>query len=106
MYDNLVASVRAHLSLMYRYVKLRKRLLGIQELHYYDVYAPLTGESTARYTYDQAKQMVLDAVAPLGEEYCAEVRRGFASAGWMFIPTRARAGAPTPPAPMIPNLIS
>lgn len=92
VYDNLVASVRAHLPLMYRYVKLRKRLLGIQELHYYDVYAPLTGESTARYTYDQAKQMVLDAVAPLGEEYCAEVRRGFAQRWVDVYPNKGKSG--------------
>lgn len=92
VYDNLVASVRAHLPLMYRYVKLRKRLLGIQELHYYDVYAPLTGESTARYTYDQAKQMVLDAVAPLGEEYCAEVRRGFAKRWVDVYPNKGKSG--------------
>ena len=92
VYDNLVASVRAHLPLMYRYVKLRKRLLEIQELHYYDVYAPLTGESTARYTYDQAKQMVLDAVAPLGEEYCAEVRRGFAQRWVDVYPNKGKSG--------------
>lgn len=92
VYDNLVASVRAHLPLMYRYVKLRKRLLGIQELHYYDVYAPLTGESTARYTYDQTKQMVLDAVAPLGEEYCAEVRRGFAQRWVDVYPNKGKSG--------------
>ena len=92
VYDNLVASVRAHLPLMYRYVKLRKRLLGIQELHYYDVYAPLTGESTARYTYDQAKQMVLDAVAPLGEEYVAEVRRGFAERWVDVYPNKGKSG--------------
>ena len=92
VYDNLVAAVRDHLPLMYRYVALRKRLLGIQDLHYYDVYAPLTGESTARYTYEQAKQMVLDAVAPLGEEYCAEVRRGF-DARWVDVyPNKGKSG--------------
>lgn len=92
VYDNLVAAVRAHLPLMYRYVSLRKRLLGIKELHYYDVYAPLTGESNARYTYEQAKQMVLDAVAPLGEEYCAEVRRGF-DARWVDVyPNKGKSG--------------
>ncbi len=92
VYDNLVAAVRDHLPLMYRYVALRKRLLGIQDLHYYDVYAPLTGESTARYTYEQAKRMVLDAVAPLGEEYCAEVRRGF-DARWVDVyPNKGKSG--------------
>ena len=92
VYDNLVASVRAHLPLMYRYVKLRKRLLGIQDLHYYDVYAPLTGESTARYTYDQAKEMVLEAVAPLGEDYVSEVRRGFAQRWVDVYPNKGKSG--------------
>lgn len=92
VYDNLVAAVRAHLPLMYRYVTLRKRLLGIQDLHYYDVYAPLTGKSTANYTYEQAKQMVLDAVAPLGEEYCAEVRRGFAERWVDVYPNKGKSG--------------
>ena len=92
VYDNLVAAVRAHLPLMYRYVTLRKRLLGIQDLHYYDVYAPLTGKSTANYTYEQAKQMVLDAVAPLGEEYCAEVRHGFAERWVDVYPNKGKSG--------------
>lgn len=92
VYDNLVAAVRAHLPLMYRYVSLRKRLLDIQDLHYYDVYAPLTGKSTANYTYEQAKQMVLDAVAPLGEEYCAEVRRGFAERWVDVYPNKGKSG--------------
>ena len=92
VYDNLVASVRAHLPLMYRYVKLRKRLLGIRDLHYYDVYAPLTGESTARYTYDQAKEMVLEAVAPLGEDYVSEVRRGFAQRWVDVYPNKGKSG--------------
>lgn len=92
VYDNLVAAVREHLPLMYRYVALRKRLLGVQDLHYYDVYAPLTCESNAHYTYEQAKQMVLDAVAPLGEEYCAEVRRGF-DARWVDVyPNKGKSG--------------
>lgn len=92
VYDNLVASVRAHLPLMYRYVALRKRLLGIEDLHYYDVYAPLTGESNARYTYEQAKEMVLEAVAPLGEDYVAEVRRGFAQRWVDVYPNKGKSG--------------
>lgn len=92
VYDNLVAAVREHLPLMYRYVALRKRLLGVQDLHYYDVYAPLTGESNAHYPYEQAKQMVLDAVAPLGEEYCAEVRRGFDTRWVDVYPNKGKSG--------------
>ncbi len=92
VYDNLVAAVRAHLPAMYRYVALRKRLLGVDELHYYDVYAPLTGRSTARYTYDQAQQMVLKAVAPLGEDYVREVRRGLAQRWVDVYPNKGKSG--------------
>ncbi|MDY5325523.1 MAG: oligoendopeptidase F [Gemmiger sp.] len=92
VYDNLVSAVRGHLPDMYRYVSLRKRILGLQELHYYDVYAPLTQGISARYTYDQAKQMVLDAVAPLGEEYCSIVRKGF-SERWIDVyPNKGKTG--------------
>ena len=92
VYDNLVSTVRAHLPVMYRYVALRKRLLGLDELHYYDVYAPLTGQSTARYTYEQAQQMVLAAVAPLGADYCAEVRRGLAQRWVDVYPNKGKSG--------------
>ncbi len=77
VYDKLIDTVRAHMPDMYRYVALRKKLLGVDELHFYDVYAPLVKDDTTKYTYDQAKEMVLQAVAPLGEEYCSIIRQGF-----------------------------
>ena len=92
VYDNLVATVRKHLPDMYRYVALRKRILGVDELHYYDVYAPLTKGVSAHYTYDQAKQMVLDAVAPLGEEYGTIVRKGFAERWIEVFPNKGKSG--------------
>lgn len=92
VYDSLVSAVRAHLPAMYRYVALRKRLLGVKELHYYDVYAPLTQGTPKRYTYDQAKQMVLDAVAPLGENYGTIVRRGFAERWVDVFPNKGKSG--------------
>ena len=79
VYDNLVETVRKHLPLMYRYVKLRKRLLGLDEIHYYDVYAPLVKGSEKRYTYEEAKRMVLDAVSVLGEDYRNKVEEGLSS---------------------------
>lgn len=79
VYDNLVDTVRQHLPAMYRYVALRKKLLKLPELHYYDVYAPLTGELKIKYTYAQAQQMVLSAVAPLGKEYGEIVQKAFSS---------------------------
>ncbi len=79
VYGNLIEAVHRHMSAMHRYVSLRKRLLGLKELHYYDVYAPLVGESAETYTYDQAREMVLDAIAPLGEAYGNVVREAFAN---------------------------
>lgn len=70
----------------------RKRILGVDELHYYDVYAPLTKGVSAHYTYDQAKQMVLDAVAPLGEEYGTIVRKGFAERWIDVFPNKGKSG--------------
>lgn len=77
VYDNLIATVREFMPAMHRYVRLRKRLLGVEELHYYDVYVPLVQTKEKHYSYEDAKQMVLDAVAPLGKEYCDTVRNGF-----------------------------
>ena len=77
VYDNLINTIHKRMDLMYRYVKLRKRILKVDELHYYDLYTPLTKDITDKYSYDQAKQMVLEAVAPLGEEYVARVKKAF-----------------------------
>ncbi|MBR2990682.1 MAG: oligoendopeptidase F [Solobacterium sp.] len=79
VYDNLIDTVRRHLPLMYRYVRLRRRLLGLDEIHYYDVYAPLCKGSAKRYTYEEAKETVLDAIRPLGEDYCRKVAEGLES---------------------------
>ena len=92
VYMNLIEAVHNNLDKMYRYVALRKKLLGVDELHYYDVYAPLTKGVSAHYTYDQAKQMVLDAVAPLGEEYGTIVRKGFAERWIDVFPNKGKSG--------------
>ncbi|MCI8632011.1 MAG: oligoendopeptidase F [Lachnospiraceae bacterium] len=77
VYDSLVETVHRYLPAMYRYVALRKKILGLDELHYYDVYAPLMGDVDISYTFEQAKEMVKKAVAPLGEEYGRIVQKGF-----------------------------
>lgn len=92
VYDNLIATVRCHLPSMYRYVALRKKILGLEELHYYDVYAPLVGEVKVRYTYEQAQQMVLDAVKPLGEDYGNLVRQAFAERWIDVYPNKGKSG--------------
>lgn len=77
VYDGLVDTVRKFMPAMYRYVRLRKQILGLEELHYYDVYTPLVAGSSKKYTYEEAKQMVLDAVAPLGEDYVNRVKQAY-----------------------------
>ena len=62
---------------MYRYVALRKKILGVDDIHYYDVYAPLAKEVDVKYTYEEAQEMILKAVSVLGEDYCNVVRGAF-----------------------------
>ena len=90
VYDALIETVRAHLPAMYGYAELRKKLLSLDQLHYYDLYTPLTGSSGRKYTYQQAQQIVLDAVAPLGESYTRIVREGFSSRWIDVYPNRGK----------------
>ena len=77
VYLNLIEAVHANLDKMHRYVSLRKKLLGVEELHFYDVYAPLVSDVDKKIPYAQAKQTVYDALAPLGEDYRKILKEGF-----------------------------
>ena len=77
VYDSLVDTVHANLPAMYRYVALRKKMLGLDEIHYYEVYAPRVGDLDLTYSFEEAKEMVKTAVKPLGEEYGKNVQRAF-----------------------------
>ncbi len=77
VYDTLVDVVNEHLPLLHRYMELRKRLLAVDELHMYDVYTPLLGEASISYTYEEAVEKALEALAPMGEEYLAVVKSAF-----------------------------
>ncbi len=77
VYHNLIASVHQNLDKMHRYVCLRKKLLGVEELHFYDIYAPLVSGVDKKITFEDAKQTVYDALAPLGEDYRAILKQGF-----------------------------
>ena len=76
VYDGLIRSVRANLKPLFRYFDLRRRALGLRELHHYDTYVPLVPEIETRTSFDQAVEMVLAALAPLGEEYVDILREG------------------------------
>ncbi|KAA0546529.1 oligoendopeptidase F [Bacillus sp. BGMRC 2118] len=69
VYENLVNTVNEYLPLLHRYVALRKRVLGLDEIHMYDLYTPLVKEVKMEVTYDEAKEHVLNGLTPLGEEY-------------------------------------
>lgn len=92
VYDGLVDSVRRHLPDMYRYVTLRKRILGLDELHYYDVYTPLTGGDEHVYSYEDAQKLVLEATAPLGSTYTDTVKSAFGSRWIDVYPNRGKRG--------------
>ncbi len=76
VYDNLVATVRANLAPLYRYYELRRRALGIDEIHHYDTYVPLVPKITTHLTFDEAIDRTIAAVAPLGAEYTRELETG------------------------------
>ncbi|MEK4648452.1 oligoendopeptidase F [Exiguobacterium sp. FSL W8-0210] len=69
VYDGLVEAVHEHLPLLHRYVALRKRVLGLDELHVYDMYTPLVSEVEMKVSYKEAKQLMVEGLAPLGAEY-------------------------------------
>ena len=77
VYDNLIETVHRNLDKMHRYVRLRKKLLGVDSLHFYDIYTPLVQEADRAIPYEQAKQTVYEALAPLGEQYRAILKEGF-----------------------------
>lgn len=77
VYTNLIEAVHANLDKMYRYVALRKKLLGVEELHMYDVYTPIVADSAKTISFEEAKQTVLDALGVLGDDYTALLREGF-----------------------------
>ena len=76
VYDGLIGSVRANLKPLFGYFDLRRRALGLRELHHYDTYVPLVPEIEMRTSFDQAVEMVFAALAPLGKEYVDILREG------------------------------
>ena len=92
VYDNLIAAVHRHLPAMYRYVALRKKILGLEEIHYYDVYAPLSSAPEKNYSYEEAKELVLGAVAPFGDRYTDVVREGFGQRWVDVYPNKGKRG--------------
>lgn len=79
VYDNLIEAVHQNFPAMHRYTALRKELMGLEELHFYDLYAPMVSDSDFHYTFEEAKELVLKALEPMGEEYLSIIKEGFAN---------------------------
>ena len=79
VYLNLIEAVHKNVDKMHRYVRLRKKLLGVDELHFYDIYTPLVADVDTKIPFAQAKQTVYDSLAPLGEDYRKILKQGFDS---------------------------
>ncbi|MCE9631422.1 MAG: oligoendopeptidase F [Planctomycetia bacterium] len=76
VYDQLIAAVHAHLPAVHRYYDLRKRILGLDEIHQYDCYVPLVPELEQRHTWDQAVDVVIESLTPLGSAYGTRLEQG------------------------------
>lgn len=84
IYRNLIDAVHRSFAPMYRYVALRKKLLSVDELHMYDLYVPVVDGVEMKFTFEEAKEIALKALAPLGEDYLNLLREGFAN-GWIDV---------------------
>ena len=94
VYKNLIKTVNDNLDKMYCYVDIRKKALGVDELHFYDIYAPMVEDIDWKISYDEAKDIVVKALAPMGEEYVSHIKEGFNN-GWVDVyeNTGKRSGA-------------
>jgi oligoendopeptidase F len=88
VYQQLIKSTNEHLPTLHRYFKLRAKMLGVQEMRYYDIYPPLVGGGR-KYPIDEGIQLMLDSVKPLGPEYVAAMKKGVESR-WMDVYPRPR----------------
>lgn len=82
VYDNLISTVRANIEPLFRYYELRRRVLGLGEIHHYDTYVPMVADIETRTTFDEAIERVCAALSPLGGEYVETLRRGLRDLRW------------------------
>lgn len=79
VYHNLISAMHDNMDKMHRYMTLRQKLMGVSELHMYDLYTPIVADADVKISYAQAKETVLKALAPLGEDYLSMLREGFSN---------------------------
>ncbi|MFM7564015.1 MAG: oligoendopeptidase F [Planctomycetota bacterium] len=76
VYDNLIVAVRKNLPALYRFYDLRRRKMKLPDIHHYDTYVPILSDVVMEHTWDQAVDLVVDSLEPLGSEYCSTLRSG------------------------------
>lgn len=77
VYETLVNTVNKNLDKLHRYVRIRKKCLGVEELHMYDIYTPMVGGVARKYSFEEAKELTLKALEPLGEDYLTKIKEGY-----------------------------
>jgi oligoendopeptidase F len=84
VYKNLINTIHEHLPLFRRYLQLRQKALGVEQLHMYDIYVPFVQDAGMTFSYEQAQELVLQSLSPLGDEYVTEVKKGLTD-GWVDV---------------------
>ncbi|WP_024621650.1 oligoendopeptidase F [Metaclostridioides mangenotii] len=84
VYDNLISAIDESLPTLNKYIELKKKFLGLDEIHMYDLYVPLTEKYDIKIPYEEAQDIILNALAPLGEDYLNVIRKAF-SEGWIDV---------------------
>ncbi len=82
VYDNLISSVRKNLPALYKYYDLRKRKMGLDEIHHYDTYVPILSDIEVEHTWEEAVNVVCESLSPLGDEYVSVLHGGLSRARW------------------------
>ncbi|MCH9609857.1 MAG: Oligoendopeptidase F, plasmid [Chlamydiales bacterium] len=83
VYHSLIKAVRQHLPKLHRYMKLRKKVLKLDQLHLYDLYVPMVSEVEIELSYDESEKLVIESTAPLGKEYQSTLQKGLETERWV-----------------------
>ncbi len=94
VYENLIEQINKNLPALHRFLKLKKKMLGVDELHYYDLYTPLVKSVEFKFTVEEGQKLLLEVFKPMGEEYVNTVKKAFEERWIDYIPTKGkRSGA-------------
>ena len=90
VYDNLIDSVHEKINYIYEYYDLKKKILGLEELHLYDVYVPIVEDFDKKYNYEEAKKIILKVLSVFGDEYINKVKEGLDNRWIDVYPTKSK----------------